>query len=142
MLQGDHADMTARILAFGYDASHVQKLDDLLSMNFLTKCARELLYLYPFYSSNQLEPDLSEEANKRNAPEQAVSGERRTKKIVQEAMGQGRITSPVDTSRQTVFVCHGFGGLIYEQVRVLHNNTTSNNSDTDNGCLLGRYSRA
>lgn len=69
---------TPRILAYGYDASAVTKMSDILSPQRLKRCAKDLLREFPLCQDTQ--------------------GEDRTR------------------DRPIVFVAHGFGGLIYEQV--------------------------
>lgn len=86
----------ARIVAFGYDAGKMVGLRDMLDPENLKTCAKELLNDYPL----RLSPA---------SPSHTLQGDTQEKQ-------PGSTHTPVDIERPAVFVAHGFGGLVYEQV--------------------------
>jgi hypothetical protein len=88
--------VTARILVFGYDASHVRSPDDLLSIDFLVSCERELLHWYPFAPApDQSNPSADgQDAIKLNAAEQAPPTEHNAEQPIRERQLTAHSSSP------------------------------------------------
>jgi hypothetical protein len=81
----------ARIFAFGYDPHQMTKLDDMLNPENLERCAKNLLAHYPLRRSSTPPSSTPQEDTEKQS-------------------------GVVDIERPAVFVAHGFGGLVYEQV--------------------------
>lgn len=86
----------SRILSFKYTFKEVHELDDLLDVETLRHLAKSLSNCYPLC---QVQPLGSNE----------------------EITGYASAVQRESTQQQrpVIFICHGFGGLIYEQVRIV-----------------------
>lgn len=107
-----------RIVAFGYDASGLEKLEDLIDPKRLINCAKALLHDYPLRAPPETSTSSvqgSQEIKKGTAAASYTSiGAEQPADETPDGNG-----FPVDIGRPALFVAHGFGGLIYEQACAL-----------------------
>lgn len=115
-------------MTFGYDVGDVQRIGELFDPSKLRESAEKLLHYYPLHTgwvsqANGATNGTAEAAVNGTNGVNGINGANGANGVNghgdghNEATAEEHAPAPVGIERPVIFVAHGFGGLIYEQVR-------------------------